>query len=60
MNKLLIELFLRINKLFPQKKHPFDDLKNGISDMNYTDFEYNNCKNLLSQYRDFINLDELK
>jgi hypothetical protein len=55
-----MKLVLRINAIFPHKYHPFDDLKNGISDMNYTDFEYNHCKDLLSQYRDFINLEELR
>ena len=60
MNKFLIYLFLKINKVFPHKYHPFDDLKNGMSDMNYTDFEYSHCKDLLNQYKDFMNLEELK
>ena len=60
MNNFLINLFLKINTIFPHKYHPFDDLKNGISDMNYTDFEYNHCSDLLNQYKDFINLSDLK
>jgi hypothetical protein len=60
MNNFLINLFLKINTVFPHKYHPFDDLKNGISDMNYTDFEYNHCSDLLDQYKDFIDLSDLK
>lgn len=60
MNNILIELFLKINTFFPHKYHPFDDLKNGISDMNYTDFEYSHCQWLLDQYKDFINLENLQ
>lgn len=60
MNKLLIKLFIKINKVFPHKYHPFDDLKNGVSDMNYTDFEYKNCQKLLNQYKDFIDLEEIR
>lgn len=60
MNNLLINIFLKINKIFPHKYHPFDDLKNGISDMNYTDFEYNHCSELLEQYNDFTDLSQLK
>lgn len=60
MNNPLISLFLQINKCFPKKHHPFHDLKNGMSDMNYTEFEYNHCKQLLDQYKNFIDLWELK
>jgi hypothetical protein len=60
MNTILINLFLKINKIFPHKKHPFDKLKNGLLDMNYTDFEYDHCKDLLLQYKDYINFDELQ
>jgi ubiquinone/menaquinone biosynthesis C-methylase UbiE len=60
MNNPLIPLFLQINKCFPKKHHPFHDLKNGMSDMNYTEFEYSHCKELLDQYKNFIDLSELK
>jgi hypothetical protein len=60
MKNPLISLFLEINKYFPTKHHPFHDLKNGMSDMNYTEFEYNHCKELLNQYKNFIDLSELK
>lgn len=60
MNNLLMKLVLKINTIFPHKHHPFDDLKDGISDMNYTDFEYNHCKKLLSQYKDFVDFNDLK
>ena len=60
MSNLLINLFLKINKIFPHKYHPFDDLKNGVSDMNYTDFEYNHCQQLLNQYKDLIDLKDLQ
>jgi len=60
MNQILIKIFLKINTLFPHKLHPFDNLKNGISDMNYTDFEYDHCEELLAQYKDVVNLWELQ
>jgi hypothetical protein len=60
MNNPLILLFLQINKCFPKKHHPFDDLKNGMSDMNYTEFEYHHCQGLLDQYKKFIDLSDLK
>ena len=60
MKKLFIQWILKINRLFPKKDHPFDMLENGVSDMNYTDFEYNHSPELLRQYKDFINLEELQ
>jgi ubiquinone/menaquinone biosynthesis C-methylase UbiE len=60
MKNPLISLFLQINNVFPRKHHPFHDLKNGMSDMNYTEFEYNHCSQLLDQYKNFIDLSELK
>lgn len=60
MKKITLDFFLFINKFFPKKTHPFDELKNGVSDMNYTDFEYNHAQWLLNQYKDFIDWEELK
>lgn len=60
MRNILMRLFLRVNEYFPKKYHPFHDLKNGISDMNYTDFEYNHTQKLLDQYKSLIDLSHLK
>lgn len=60
MDRLLIKIFMKINNFFPHKYHPFDDLKKGVSDMNYTEFEYNHCSELLSQYKNFLDISELK
>ena len=60
MKKISLDFFLFINKFFPKKNHPFDEFRNGISDMNYTDFEYKHTQWLLNQYKNFVNLDELK
>lgn len=60
MRKILINTLLQVNKLFPKKNHPFDNLKNGVSDMDYTQFEYDHAPTLLDQYKSFINLEELR
>lgn len=60
MRKILINTLLQVNKLFPKKNHPFDNLKNGVSDMDYTQFEYDNAPKLLDQYKSFINLEEFR
>lgn len=60
MRKLFIQCILKINTLFPKKNHPFDLLENGVSDMNYTQFEYDHAQGLLNQYKNFIDLNELQ
>lgn len=60
MRKLFIQAVLKINTFFPKKNHPFDNLKNGIADMNYTQFEYDHAEKLLDQYKNFIDLEELQ
>lgn len=60
MKPILIDCFLQLNKLFPKKHHPFHDLKNGIHDLNYTDFEYAHTEQLLKMYKDFYDFSELK
>ncbi|MCP4524006.1 MAG: class I SAM-dependent methyltransferase [Candidatus Gracilibacteria bacterium] len=60
MNKIFSKLFFQVNRLFFHKHHPFHDLKNGINDLNYTDFEYSHCRQMLEQYQGFINLEELR
>lgn len=57
---MLIQLFLKINKLFPVKDHPFNTSKNGVLDLNYSDFEYQHTPELLQQYSDYIDLWDLK
>ena len=60
MKNILIYWFLQLNKVFPKKHHPFHDLKNGIHDINYTDFEYSHTSELLKMYKDFYDFSELK
>lgn len=60
MRKLFIQCILKINTLFPKKNHPFDLLENWVSDMNYTQFEYDHAEELLNQYKNFIDLNELQ
>lgn len=60
MRKILINALLQVNKLFPKKDHPFDNLKNWVSDMDYTQFEYDHAPKLLDQYKSFINLEEFR
>jgi|TARA_Y100001960_G_scaffold325621_2_gene408311 hypothetical protein len=60
MKPIFIDCFLQLNKLFPKKHHPFHDLKNGIHDLNYTDFEYAHTEQLLKMYKDFYDFSELK
>ncbi len=60
MRKLFIQCILKVNTLFPKKNHPFDLLENWVSDMNYTQFEYDHAEQLLNQYRNFIDLKELQ
>lgn len=36
----MIKIFLKIASIFPQKNHPFNEEKNGILDLNYSEHEY--------------------
>jgi len=60
MQNNLIKLFLLLNKVFPRKDHPFNNSKNGVLDLNYTDFEYKNTKNVLDMYSKLVDLSILK
>lgn len=51
---MFIRTFLYLAKIFPQKEHPFHSSKNGILDLNYSDFEYKHTKNLLLQYKEYV------
>lgn len=59
MREILLDCILYINKFFPQKHHPFHDLKDGIENMNYTDFEYSHAQWLLDQYKQFTDLNAM-
>lgn len=59
MKQKLLDLALYINKLFPEKDHPFNNSKNWVFDLNYTDFEYKNTQKLLDMYWQFFDLWEL-
>lgn len=61
LQKQFIYLLLYINKkFFFRKQHPFNQLKNWVLDINYSDFEYEHAKDFLAMYKDFIDLNELK
>jgi len=60
MKNILIDIVLNINKLFPEKDHPFNKSKNGVLDLNYTDFEYNHTKDLLDMYNKIFDINLLK
>jgi len=58
---MLIKIILYINKkFFFRKKHPFNESKNWILDINYSDFEYEHAEELLKMYSRFIKLEEFK
>lgn len=57
---MLTKVFLRINRLFKVKKHPFNESQNGIFDLNYTDFEYNHTQSLIKEYSSIIDINVLK
>jgi len=58
---MLIKFILYINKkFFFRKKHPFNESKNWVLDINYSDFEYDHAGELLSMYNEIFNLDNLK
>ena len=57
---MLTKVFLWINSLFKVKSHPFNETKNGLFDLNYTDFEYNHTANLLKEYEKVIDINVLK
>lgn len=60
IEKKLINFILFLNKkFFFKKNHPFNESKNGVMDINYSDFEYLYAKNFLDMYKNYINLDEL-
>ena len=55
MNNLIIKIILYINKkYFFKKKHPFNAEKNGVLNINYSDFEYSHAKACLDMYSSFI------
>lgn len=57
----LISFILFVNKKFFFKKlHPFNQSKNGVLNINYTDFEYNHTEKLLSMCEDFVKLSDFK
>lgn len=43
---ILLKFVLKISKIFPQKKHPFNESKNGIFDLNYSNHEFESAKDL--------------
>lgn len=58
-NKLIDTTLLINNKFFFKRKHPFNQYKNWVSDINYADFEYEHAGDFLLMYKDFIDLDDL-
>lgn len=61
MNNFFIKSILHINKkYFFKKQHPFNKSKNWVLNINYSDFEYEQTKNLLDMYGHFIDLNILK
>jgi len=61
MQDKLIELILKLNKkYFFKKEHPFNISKNGVLNINYSDFEYRHTDSLLKMYSKVIDLDLLK
>jgi ubiquinone/menaquinone biosynthesis C-methylase UbiE len=47
----IIDLILKINKkYFFKKSHPFNKSKEGVLNLNYSDFEYEHTKELLKMY----------
>lgn len=60
MRDYFVGLVLYVNKFFPEKKHPFNIKKNWVLDLNYTDYEYDNTKELLNQYKPFFDLNKFR
>lgn len=57
MRTYLIRFILWLNTFFPKKDHPFNTSKQGVMDLNYTDFEYNHTPSLLDLYSRIIDID---
>jgi len=58
---MLIKLILYINKkFFFRKKHPFNESKKWVLNINYSDFEYNWAKDLLNMYSEVFDLKNLE
>ena len=57
---MLLWIFLKLAQLFPKKWHPFHASKNGVLDLNYSDFEYNHSQKLLELYNEHIMKNEWK
>lgn len=53
---MFIKLFLKLNKLFPESKfpHPFNKPKNGIQNLNYSDFEFGKAPEVFQKYNRYI------
>ena len=52
MQDKFIDLILKINKkFFFKKQHPFNTAKDGVLNINYSDFEYNHTESLLEMYK---------
>ncbi len=61
MQDFLIKFILKINeKYFFKKKHPFNEKKDWVLNLNYSDFEYNHTAKLLDMYWKLVSLDKLK
>ncbi len=56
MQDFVIDLILKINKrFFFKKSHPFNQEKDWVLNLNYSDFEYNNTWNVLDMYFQIMN-----
>jgi len=49
----MIKLFLKLNSFFKLPDHPFNKAKNGVFNLNYSDFEFKSAPELFEKYDRF-------